>query len=105
MVHVIPASAEITLAPGGGLGVSGFLSLYFEITLPASHCREREVNCTLCVRTSIYSPRWWPWTPLCSGQHARVRGIVRIFLLPARLELGSRRCLPGLEEDEEMIEL
>ena len=31
---------------------------------------------------------------------------VSFFLLPAWLELGSRRCLlPGLEEDEKMTEL
>ena len=30
---------------------------------------------------------------------------VSFFLLPARLELGSRRCSPGLEEDDKMTEL
>ena len=30
---------------------------------------------------------------------------VSFFLLPAWLELGSRRCLPWLEEDEKMTVL
>ena len=30
---------------------------------------------------------------------------VSFLLLPARLELGSRRCSPGLEEDDKTTEL